>query len=292
MPDIQLIVTGDMEKLSLHEALGQAFPDIEFREPIQSQGFTSRNVNSISLESLDEDEDIYELVNDLFAAIEDRQSADMIIVVEDLEIINISHPEKVVECFHKAVKIHTQKHNITQRIRNKLKNNCSFHLVVPMTEAYFFKDKMDGSNPAALNRAGAVLQSTVLGNQIDVENFKVINHTYQGVDYLTSEGSSYWAKTLENRDKHPKKYLDYLCCPKTDKKTCRKRRYRETKGGVNALKALDWDSVFSGNSNQVKFLRSLFHDIAWKFNLQIPYQGKCASITEYIDKKNRVLRNI
>jgi len=35
MPDIQLIVTGDMEKLSLHKALRQAFPDIEFREPTE-----------------------------------------------------------------------------------------------------------------------------------------------------------------------------------------------------------------------------------------------------------------
>jgi hypothetical protein len=63
-------------------------------------------------------------------------------------------------------------------------------------------------------------------------------------------------KTLENRDKHPKKYLDYLCCPEIDKKMARKHCYRETKGGVEALKILDWNTVLLSKQNYVKFLRT------------------------------------
>ena len=98
-------------------------------------------------------------------------------------------------------------------------------------------------------------------------------------DKATATGTSNWAKTLENRDKHPKKYLDYLCCPEKDKKTAIKHRYRETKGGGT-------------QKDYVKFLRALIHDIAWKFDLPIDDTGQCASFTEYTDKPNRVLRNI
>ncbi|KHD09420.2 hypothetical protein PN36_24170 [Candidatus Thiomargarita nelsonii] len=144
-----------------------------------------------------------------------------------------------------------------------------------MIEAYFFGDKMEHGNPAASHAAGAILKSTVSGKNMDVEDFQVIEHIHQGVDYLT--GTSNWAKTLENRDKHPKKYLDYLCCPKTDKKTARKHRYRETKGGGTQN---DWNTVLSSNPDYVKFLRALDDT------------GQCASFTEYTDKPNRVLRNI
>ncbi|MEN8218589.1 MAG: hypothetical protein ABFS56_19920 [Pseudomonadota bacterium] len=279
MPSLQFIVTGKLE-FALPKALERFFPTLDFLPPIWSQGFTSVKIDEqIKRKMAEQMRDVDKLANALVTTAGQKKAADMIIVVDDLEIINLSHPEKVVECFREAVENQMQDHKSTQRIRKKLQNDCSFHLLVPMIEAYFFGDKMEHGNPAALNKAGAILKSTVSGNNMDVEAFQVIEHTEQGVDYLTATGTSNWAKTLENRDKHPKKYLDYLCCPETDKKTARKHRYRETKGGVEALKILDWNTVLSSKQNDVKFLRALFHDIAWKFDLPIPDTGQCASNT-------------
>ncbi len=44
MGTIQLIVTGDMEELSLHLALKRAFPDLEFWKPIKITSFTSKRL--------------------------------------------------------------------------------------------------------------------------------------------------------------------------------------------------------------------------------------------------------
>ncbi|MCK5522630.1 MAG: hypothetical protein KAI83_05790 [Thiomargarita sp.] len=291
MSSIQFIVTGKLEE-TLPEALARFFPTLDFLPAKWFQGFTSVKIDEQIKRKTEHKRDVDKLANALVATAEKKKAADMIIVVDDLEIINLYHPEKVVECFREAVENQMQVHKSTQRVRKKLQNDCSFHLLVPMIEAYFFGDKMDHGNPAALNKAGAILKSTVSGKNLNVEDFKVIEHIHQGVDYLTATGTSNWAKTLENRDKHPKKYLDYLCCPETDKKTARKHRYRETKGGVEALKILDWNTVLSSKQNYVKFLRALIHDIAWKFDLPIDDTGQCASFTEYTDKPNRVLRNI
>ncbi|KHD05746.1 hypothetical protein PN36_22570 [Candidatus Thiomargarita nelsonii] len=122
---------------------------------------------------------------------------------------------------------------------------------------------------------------------MDVEDFLVTNDT----NYLTApKGTSFWAKNPDDRARHPKRYLDYLCCSDVNKN--RKARYRETHGGVNALKTLDWDLVFSGNPNHVKYLRSLIDDISWRFNLPNPYLGRCAPVTAYKGGKDNILRNI
>lgn len=97
-----------------------------------------------------------------------------------------------------------------------------------------------------------------------MENFLVTNDT----NYLTApKGTSFWAQNPTDRAQHPKRYLDYLCSPEISKN--RKARYKETRGGVNALKTLDWDSVFSGNPAYVKYQRSLFDDISWRFTRSV-----------------------
>jgi hypothetical protein len=188
-------VTGKLE-IAISEALERFFPTLDFLPPKWSQGFTSVKIDKQIKIKTEQMRDVDKLANALVTTAELRKAADMIIVVDDLEIINLSHPEKVVECFREAVENQMQVHKSTQRVRNKLQNDCSFHLLVPMIEAYFFGDKMDKGNPAALNKAGAILPSTVSGKNMDVEAFQVIEHTHQGVDYLTATGTSNWAKTL------------------------------------------------------------------------------------------------
>jgi len=280
MNRIQLIVTGDMEKLALHKSLAKPFPNLEFLEPVQSQGFTSADINQIFSKvpnNTGEDREVDELVTALFNEIECRKSADMVIVIDDLETVNLDHSDLVVKYFRDAVNTYIDFHRPTQRILNRLREDCSFHLFVPMAEAYFF-----GEEPLALRRAGATLTSTVSGQNMDVEDFGVTNE----VNYLTApKGTSYWSSNPNDRKRHPKRYLDYLCSPQLSKN---KAHYKETRGGVAALESLNWNSILSSNPNQVKYLRSLFDDISCQFGLPNPCE--CAFITDC--KQGSVLRNI
>ncbi|KHD05747.1 hypothetical protein PN36_22575 [Candidatus Thiomargarita nelsonii] len=138
MDSIQLIVTGNMEKLVLHKALGNNFPNIAFWEPIQSQGFTSVDISLIPPDLIGEEREVDELVTALFNEIERRKHADMIIVIDDLETVNFHQPEVVVKYFRGAVNTYMKNHHLTQRVLKKLREDCSFHLLVPMAETYFF----------------------------------------------------------------------------------------------------------------------------------------------------------
>jgi len=232
MAQIQLIVTGELEKLALHEALNQvtvfAQANINFLKPqYKMESFTSGDVSKIPPKPHRTDGNIDKLAAALVAEINLSKPPDMVIVIDDLEIINLHQPELVASCFHDAVDWYIQHYNwASERTRqsriSRLRDSCSFHMLVPMVEAYFF-----GEVPNALNRAGAVLQSTVSGSHIDVEKFEVKNDH----DYLNApKGTSFWAKNPNDRIQHPKRYLDYLCC--SDVTLNRASRYRETKGGL------------------------------------------------------------
>jgi hypothetical protein len=139
MDSVQFIVTGGMEKLALHKALEKAFPSLNFLEPVHSQGFTSVDISQLlSQPDSIEEREIDKLVTALFNEIERRKPADMVIVIDDLETANLHHPECVVQYFCDAVNSYIHHHQVTQRILKKLHEDCSFHLLVPMAEAYFF----------------------------------------------------------------------------------------------------------------------------------------------------------
>jgi hypothetical protein len=72
----------------------------------------------------------------------------MVIVIDDLEIANFHQPELVTSGFHDAVDWYIQNYNwASQRTKQsrieRLRECCSFHLLVPMVEAYFFGEVPD-----------------------------------------------------------------------------------------------------------------------------------------------------
>ena len=283
---IQLIVTGKMEEKAFADALKRAFPDISFLRPLHFDGFTSADVSKMPpYRSSGPHRQIDKLANTLLAAVDPGRRgtpADMAIVIDDLELENSHHPEVVAKCFRKAVgecvKNRWPNQQRRQSCFEKVRERCSFHLLVPMAEAYFFGES------DALIRAGAIKCSAICGKNADVEAFLVSNDK----DYLTvAKGEKYWAIDAEKRKRHPKRYLEYLCDPEGNKP--RKNRYRETHGGARALEELDWNPVLH-NREHVKFLRSLFEDISDRFALPNPYPGECASVTERIG--GTILRNI
>lgn len=286
MTSVQLIVTGKMEEKCLAVALERAFPHISFPPPQYMDGFTSADVSKMPLfSSSGPFRNIDKIAGALVAAVDPGRRgtpADMAIAVDDLELENLNHPhivakhfrQAVVECVNRRWQSRERQETCFQKVRE----NCSFHLFVPMAEAYFFGET------DALNRAGAKRNSMVSGKDMDVENFRVTNDS----DYLNAAtGNFYWAVDPNKRNRHPKHYLQYLCDPegKAKKDEC----YRETKGGVKALQMLDWNSVLK-NPQYVKFLRSLFDDISDRFRENNPYPGECSPVTKF--GSDSVLRNI
>ncbi len=286
MNTIKLIVTGEMEKKALAKALKNVFPTISFETKFDEEfsGFTSSNVLQLPASSRFQ-RNIDKFASELVAAVDPGRRglpADMAIAVDDLELENTNQEKAVVDCFRKAVIRCIENRWPTPKRQElcfqKVRENCSFHLFVPLTEAYFFGETN------ALKRAGAKRNSMVSGNNTDVEDFRVTDDS----DYLNAaKGKFYWAVDPNKRSRHPKHYLQYLCDP--EGKAKKSELYKETKGGVNALQSLDWNSVLK-NPQYVKFLRSLFDDISDRFNFENPYPGACSPITRF--GSGSVLRNI
>ncbi|EDN71470.1 hypothetical protein BGP_1868 [Beggiatoa sp. PS] len=298
---VHLIVTGDMENKGLADALSRikAFKEINFTIQ-QTKGITSSKIpNDFSLtKGSERPRDVDKLASAMLSNVVKNkdiksQLADMVIVIDDLELANVDQPKKVLDFFGDALRSEIMKEFSSQKVQEryfkKVKNICSFHFLVPMAEAYFF-----GEIPSALERAGATIQSKVDGSKMDVENFWVCGgHLHNGVDYFDAPAGKkpFWTRSPKLRPQHPKKYIDFLCCPETKyTKDNKDKFYKESKGGTNALKTLNWQKVLS-NQEYTQYLRALIHDIADKFEIDPPpFPGKCAPLTEYTGQ-GTILRN-
>jgi len=276
-----------VEEVALGAALKKAFPNLLFHRPLRLDGFTSAKIDRRPVKTpASVPQNVDKLANAMIAAVDPGRKgtpADMAIAIDDLELDNMDRPSAVADYFRQSVSRCVKNRWPSQKRQEKcldiVRERCSFHLFVPMVEAYFFGD------PAAPVRAGNLIPSKVSGKAIDVEQFIVANDS----DYLKMpEGSVYWAIDSAKRPRHPKHYLEYLCDPKGD--LGKKKGYRETRNGKKALKDIDWNSVFR-NAHYVKFLRSLFEDISRRFDCRNPFEGDCADHTRY-DGNGVVLRNL
>jgi len=286
---VQLIVTGEMENIALAKALGHGFPALSFLKTQKFDGFTSVTVKENILKPENVKSNADKLADALIAAVDpgrQGEPADMAIVIEDLELENVHQADVVIKCFRDTVKqcVYERWSNQERQEQcfRKIRERCSFHLFVPMTEAYFFGES------DALRRAGAERDSTVSGINMNIEEFLVSDDAdYLNAPLQSGDWKADWAVDFQKRKQHPKHYLQYLCDPIGVKK--RKERYRETHGGVLALETLNWNAVLK-NQKYVTFLRSLFDDISDRFNLENPYSGNCHPLTDYAG--GTLLRNI
>ncbi len=169
--------------------------------------------------------------------------------------------------------------NASRRERSAalVRERCSFHLLAPMIEAYFFGE------PAALTRAGATRAAQVDGKTRDLEEFLTAD-----ADFLAPpDGGAVWARP--ERARHPKCYLQFLCDPTGTQR----RAYRETKEGVAALRALDWPAVLEPVS-YVRFARAFLADLAeglGRHDVLASFQGEPHALTSRREPGN-VLRNL
>src|SRR5262245_54627390 len=224
--DVALIVTGDAEFGGLSRALERAFPGHKFRM------FTPRKMNGFTSCRLTGDEpklsrltrrghvstEVADLADMLITAADPGrkgQPEDLMVLVEDLELANVDQPERVVGWLREAVRarinVQFSSHDRREKAAQRVRERCSFHLLVPMLEAHFHAD------PTSIDRAGAVRGSAFDAALCDQERFEVDDNQYLSPPRLTGKGSICWLhRAPEQRRKHPKAYLEFLCDPNLD----------------------------------------------------------------------------
>ncbi len=189
------------------------------------------------------------LVDRMAAAFESRDRPAFVFAVDDLELDNTATPGNVTGVVRDAV------HGVLGESRTHahvawFRDRCSFHLLCPMLEGYFYGE------PAALVRAGARRNAVLSEHQL--ENFQSGD-----VDYLTPANEPRHAWRSADHARHPKRYLRFLA----------QENYRETRGGKDALAQLDWHQVFAHKPPGLAFARSLFDDLADALAVPCPFQG-------------------
>ncbi|MCP3136520.1 hypothetical protein [Pyxidicoccus xibeiensis] len=285
MKQVVLITTGRCEQLALGASLKRYFPDATFITPEHRHSFTSTRVQLTPAPPPRPGgpEPVVDRLAKAMVAMtdpgRDGVPPDLVIAVDDVELVNLNQIEVVTSTLRNAVKRHLDTFAWSSARRReqaaeRVREHCSFHLLCPMLEAYFFGE------PAALTRAGAKRPSTVDAQTHDLEDFLT-----EEAEFLAAPtDSKHWAKA--DRAKHPKRYLQYLIDPEgADEKS-----YREAEGGMRALRDLDWSRVLSVEAH-TQLARSLFSDLADALGVDSPFLDPCHPLTSN-RRADRVLRNL
>jgi hypothetical protein len=272
MTHIQLIVTGRMEELALHRSLSAVFPPdingeaIVWKTPQYISGATSDRLLELPPEPRPyKGRKMLALAEAMIAEAMDGKSgtpADLIVVVDDVELHNFGREPIIAAHFRAAVEqqIHNRYFgNALIDCQTVLREKCSFHLLKPMVEAYLFGDA------DALHVAGVPSGIQPMLAHTDVEEFETNNPAYlpschQKNVKMQQKGMHWWQE-----QRHAKHYLDYLIGQGGG-------FYEETKHGKNALLALNWHHVPTQPADMPIF-RSLFHDIANGLGIRNPVSG-------------------
>jgi hypothetical protein len=276
MPSITLITTGECEHRALGASLQRVFgaAGLEVRSAQRPQlWLTSRYLSypaPTSAGTL-----VHKLMHAVMAEIERRDAADFVFAIDDLELPNVDTPHHVTqlvsEAFHRYLHRDTPTHKAIARVRER----CSFHLLCPMVEAYFFGE------PAPLVRAGA-RRSAILNPSHHLEDFLAdgdMNFVAAG-----EERGHDWR--TPDRFRHRKRYLKFLIDPDDAKLVS----YKESRDGVHALETLDWSQVFAYQPPGISFAHALFDDLADALGVENPFPGACHPLTAR--RSGGTLRNL
>lgn len=285
MKKVVLIVTGECERLGLVPSLQRYFPSAEFARPLFLDSFTSARIKPNDRPGA-RPRQVDRLAAAMVAATDPGRTGerpDLVLAVDDVELTNLDQVDVVVSQLRDAVHSHLahydwasdrRRDQVTQRLRE----HCSFHLLCPMVEAYFFGE------PAALTRASAQRPALVEGQALDVEDFLTQDPTFLAMPDKAKE----WATA--DRQRHPKRYLQYLCDPSPSEHGPSPTRYRETLGGVRALRELDWSGALA-HETHARLARSLFADLSAALEVDNPLPGLCHPETSRPGAK-ALLRNL
>ncbi|MBD9362141.1 hypothetical protein [Methylomonas fluvii] len=213
-----------------------------------------------------------------------QSPADLVIVIDDVELENLGRENVIAEHFQAAVNnaIQLKAKGISaeeSRIRSVIRDKCSFHLLKPMVEAYLFGDTV------ALGLAGVPTEVIPkLVHQSDVEKFETNDPKWLPTCRIENTKKANDNKLWWLHERHPKAYLDYLL-PK---------EYSETTHGLQALIKLNWPQV-PKCQHDIPIFGSLFQDVADWFNIANPITGATHPDfypTKTSNRANLLLRNM
>jgi hypothetical protein len=266
-----------MEWGGLPAALERLFPDHEFYaipSPAEIQSNPDRfpydSFTSVTLTSKHE-EDPPEATRELVRraaqeALGDRRrdAADIVVVLDDLELANADQPDRVTRVFRGAVKLHlaelSRQGRFYTRTEQVLKERVSFHLIVPMIESWLFADQ------SALTVAGVPSELPVFAEP-DLERFLTNHPAYLDATerdcpcWTLKRSKKYRPKWLGalTRERHPKGYVQWLCRDGAAKNCT---RYSEGTSGSEALSGLRWEDVLARPGSPWRYLRALLADLS------------------------------
>lgn len=289
MPRIQLIVTGITEEAALRESLMRFFPDkrdrqeVEWLPPRKIEGATTHRLRPGAAPSSPMRKLALALLNEARRG-KTGISPDLVIAVDDVEIGNCDQETVIIDHLRLALKavIGEQKDEPARsEARALLREKCSFHLLCPMVESYFFADR------SALAAAGVPLTEQPKLVQADVEQFETNDPAWLP-DCLRKNQEKASHSPWWREERHPKHYLDHLT-----------RRggvmYEETRHGKAALAGIAWEKVPSAPM-ETRILRSLFEDLASWFDVANPVGTGATHPSLFpepgADPEDRLLRNL
>jgi hypothetical protein len=267
---IRLIVTGDLENgalgPSLQRVLRAAGADVTF-DPLLVPGgaMTTNLLPDPSNPALRTPTPVHRmakaLVTETFVASSRTMPVpDLVVGIDDLELANSHQPHVVTAWVRRAVQealaIRYPSQTAADQARETLRSRCSFHLFVPLAEAYFFGER------AALMRAGVAAGIPVHRSGTNVEEFETDDPQFLPLAQIrnaekAAAGYSWWRE-----ERHPKRYLEFLV-------GCSGGLYNETKGGARALEALEWTTV-GAETQTIQFARALFEDLSDALGIESP----------------------
>jgi len=288
---VQLIVTGDMERASLVPSLRKHFPEtvagldpVEWRRPQKVHEATSSRCRPDHLSR-----GFVALANALVAEVADAsradEPADLVLAVGDVELHNLDQIPLLVDRVRAAVNHVVEARQLSQdaeaRLREALRTRGGFHLLCPMSEAYFF-----GGDDEPLRTLQ--VDPAVRGHlrDPDAERFDVIEETWAKAcaaedtrRQSLTRPEPWWREAC-----HPKHYLQHLA-----------PTYDEMLHGAPAFERLSWPRVPSSDL-ALAFARSLFEDLAAFFAVPNPLGAGATSPLTCPPKATRrstlLLRNL
>jgi hypothetical protein len=295
---VRLVVTGDLEKAalgaSLQRALRDAGADVTFDPPLllAGGGMTTAPLPDPSNPATRTPTPMRlmarALVTETFLA-PSRILPDLVVGIDDLELANVHQPHVVAAWLRRALKEHLAERFSkpgteaeAARVREALRARCSFHLLVPLAEAYLFGEE------AALARAGVAQGTPVHRIGTDVEAFETddpgfLPDALQRNAEQVARGNPWWRE-----ERHPKRYLEFLLGLSGG-------IYVETQGGARALATLDWTTV-GADAAAVTSARALFQDLSNALDIANPLGAGTVSPSTYPGRNVRpetlTLRNL
>lgn len=271
---VAILPTGRMEWKALPSALNRLFPEHEFYAVPEQHLFDSKGpfdgVTSSRLTLGPTPQNAITLIEKAAQeALGDRTrpAADLVVIVDDLELANLDQPGTVMEVMKHAATHHlgcdrvSRVATIHDRTTTALANKVSFHLAVPMIESWLFGD------PEALATAGVPRHPGPLLVGPHLEDFYTGDPGYLAAGENDCPQWNARGKKRKERPKwlgqdrarHPKGYLQWLC---RDGQAASCTGYEEMHGGAAGLGALRWEALLAQPG--LSYLAAMLEDLTFK----------------------------